>query len=176
MFDFVLGRVSQDALAELKALGNIIQSSIQQIEEAVTANSFIYPSPDSTFSPESEAPRMHPAIQSAASLIISAAAQLMTRVRPAPLTLLDISSQVCVIVPPIWIVIDAFGMLKFNVSTAVRTALSTHVAEILRDAGPKVILMPNHSLEFEAVHDLCRVGKTCVGNRSAHEGSPRKIR
>ena len=30
-------------------------------------------------------------------------------------------------------------MLKFNVSTALRTAISMHAAEILRDAGPKVI-------------------------------------
>jgi hypothetical protein len=37
---------------------------------------------------------MHPAIQSAGSLIASAAAQLITLVRPAPLTLLDISTQV----------------------------------------------------------------------------------
>jgi hypothetical protein len=29
--------------------------------------------------------------------------------------------------------------MKFHVSTAMRTAVSTHVAEILRDAGPKVI-------------------------------------
>jgi hypothetical protein len=86
---------SQDALAELKALGNIIQSSIQQIEEVVTANSFIFPSPDSTFSPESEEPRMHPAIQSAGSLIESAAAQLITLVRPAPTTVLDTMMQVC---------------------------------------------------------------------------------
>jgi hypothetical protein len=99
VFDGVLlRRVSQDALAELKALGNIIQSSIQQIEEVVTANSFTFPSSDSTFSPwfslKSEAPRMHPAIQSAGSLIVSAAAQLMTLVRPAPQTALDISMQV----------------------------------------------------------------------------------
>ena len=52
-------RVSQDALAELKALANIIQSSIEQIEEVVTANSFTLPSPNSVFSLESEAPRMH---------------------------------------------------------------------------------------------------------------------
>jgi hypothetical protein len=32
------------------------------------------------------------------------------------------------------------GILKFNVSAAVRTAISTHAAEILRDAGPKVII------------------------------------
>ena len=37
---------------------------------------------------------MHSAIQSAGSLIASAAAQLITRVRPASLTLLEISTQV----------------------------------------------------------------------------------
>ena len=90
----LLGRAPQDAIAELKALANIILSSIEQIEQVTTANSFTFPSPDSTFCPESEAPRMHPAIQSAGSLIASAAAQLITLVRPAPLTLLDISTQV----------------------------------------------------------------------------------
>jgi hypothetical protein len=81
-------------LAELKALANIIQTSIEQIEEVVTANSFTFPSPDSNFSPESEAPRMHPAILLAGSLITSAAGQLITLVRPTPLTLLDITVQV----------------------------------------------------------------------------------
>jgi hypothetical protein len=81
-------------LAELKALGNIIQSSIEQIEAVVSANSFIFPSPDSTFSPESDAPHKHPAIQSATSLITSAAAQLIAHVRPAPLSVLDTSTQV----------------------------------------------------------------------------------
>ncbi|KAF8498105.1 S-adenosyl-L-methionine-dependent methyltransferase [Russula emetica] len=108
----------QDALAELKALGNIIQSSIEQIEAVVSANSFIFPSPDSTFSLESEAPHKHPVVQSATSLITSAAAQLIARVRPAPLSVIDTSTQ-------------------FHVSAAMRTALRTHVAEILKDAGPK---------------------------------------
>jgi hypothetical protein len=107
-----------DALAELKALVNIIQSSVEQIEATVTANSFTYPSPDLTFSLETEAPRMHPSIQSAGSLITSAAAQLITRVRPAPLTLFDV-------------------MMQYHVCTAMRTAVSVHAAEILRDAGPK---------------------------------------
>jgi hypothetical protein len=39
-----------------------------------------------------------------------------------------------------WIIADDVGMLKFHVSTALRTAISMHVAEILRDAGPKVML------------------------------------
>ncbi|KAI0266044.1 S-adenosyl-L-methionine-dependent methyltransferase, partial [Russula aff. rugulosa BPL654] len=102
----------------LKALANIIQSSIEQIEATVTTNSFTYPSSGSTFSLETEAPRMHPAIMSAGSLITSAAAQLITLVRPAPLTLFDITMQL-------------------HLSSALRTAISMHVAEILRDAGPK---------------------------------------
>ncbi|KAH9993365.1 O-methyltransferase [Russula vinacea] len=113
-----LWRASRDVLAELKALVNLMQSSVEQIEAVVSANSFTYPSPDSTFTLESEAPRMHPAIQSAGSLITSAASQLITLVRPAPLSLFDTAQQ-------------------FHLSTAVRTAISTHVAEILRDAGPK---------------------------------------
>ncbi|KAF8467039.1 hypothetical protein DFH94DRAFT_301018 [Russula ochroleuca] len=148
------GRISQDALAELKALANIIQSSIEQIEEVVTANSFTFPSPDSTFSPESEAPRMHPAIRSAGSLITSAAAQLITLVRPAPLTVLDITVQ-------------------FNVCAALRTAISTHVAEILRDAGPKgkqVLEIAQHT----KVHPgkLARVLRLLATNYVFKEVSP----
>ncbi|KAI0260059.1 S-adenosyl-L-methionine-dependent methyltransferase [Gloeopeniophorella convolvens] len=108
---------SQDALTELKALANIIQTSIKQIEEAVVQNSLTLPSSEVPFSLETEAARMHPRVQSAGSLITSAAAQLMTLVRPAPVTVLD-------------------TVMQFHVSTAIRTALSAHVAEILRDAGP----------------------------------------
>ncbi|KAF8486791.1 S-adenosyl-L-methionine-dependent methyltransferase [Russula ochroleuca] len=107
-----------DGLAELKALANIILSSVEQIEAVVTANSFTYPSADSTFSLESEAPRMHPVIQSAGSLITSAAAQITALVRPALFSLWDTAQQ-------------------FHLSTALRTAISMHVAEILRDVGPK---------------------------------------
>ena len=81
-------------MAELKTLASIIQSSIEQIETVVTTHSLHFPSPESPFNLESEAPRMHPAIQSAGLIITSAAAQLMTLVRPAPLALLDIVKQV----------------------------------------------------------------------------------
>jgi len=81
------------------ALANIIQSSIEQIEVVVTANSFVLPSSGSSFTLESEAPRMHPDIHSASSLITSAAAQLVTLVRPAPLTVFDVMMQVKLNVP-----------------------------------------------------------------------------
>ncbi|KAH8978960.1 O-methyltransferase [Lactarius akahatsu] len=110
--------VSQDVLVELKTLASIIQSSVDNIEAAVKANAFTLPPSNAAFSFESEAPHMHPSIQAAGSLITSAAAQLMTLVRPAPLVVLDV-------------------VMQFHVSTAIRIAVSTHVAEILRDAGPE---------------------------------------
>ena len=90
----VLLSASQEALAELKALANIIQSSIEQIEADLSTNNLTFPSPDSTFSLESEAPRVHPDIQGAGSLITSAATQLISLARPAQITLLEISLQV----------------------------------------------------------------------------------
>ncbi|KAF8256673.1 S-adenosyl-L-methionine-dependent methyltransferase [Lactarius quietus] len=110
--------VSHDVLAELKALANVIQSSVDNIEAALNANAFVLPSSNAPFSLQSEAPHMHPSIQSAGSLITSAAAQLMTLVRPAPLIVFDV-------------------VMQFHVSTAIRTAVCTHAAEILRDAGPE---------------------------------------
>jgi hypothetical protein len=78
----------------MKSLTSIIQSSVDKIEEVLTANAFVLPSSNAPFSLESESPRMHPTIQSAGSLITSAAAQLMTLGRPAPLVVLDVMMQV----------------------------------------------------------------------------------
>ena len=78
----------------MKALANIIQSSIEQVEADLSTNNLTFPSPDSIFSLESEASRMHPDIQSAGTLITSAAAQLISLARPAQITLLEISLQV----------------------------------------------------------------------------------
>jgi hypothetical protein len=91
-------RASQDSLAELRLLGNIIQSSIEQIEAVAISNNFTFPSQDSPFNFKSEAPCFHPAIDSAGMLITSAAAQLMALVRPAPRTIADISMQVKLLV------------------------------------------------------------------------------
>lgn len=95
----LLRSASQDALGELRALANIKQSSVEQIEGVVAANSFVFPSPDSPFSFESEGPRMHPAIQTAGSLITAAAEQLITLVKPSPNIVLDTSMQVKLKVP-----------------------------------------------------------------------------
>lgn len=59
-------------LARLKPLGSITQLSIEQIKSVVSANSFIFRlliKHSAIFSPESDAPHRHPAVQSATSFI-----------------------------------------------------------------------------------------------------------
>ncbi|KAH9007906.1 hypothetical protein EDB84DRAFT_1682136, partial [Lactarius hengduanensis] len=102
-------------LAELKALANIIQSSVDDIEAAVNTNAFVLPSSNQPFNLQSEAPRMHPSIQSAGSLITSAAAQLMTLI--VPTTPSHFANHT--------------GTIKFHVSTAMRTA-GLHAWEIAK--------------------------------------------
>jgi hypothetical protein len=178
-YSVLFGRALPDALAELKALANIIQSSVEQIEAAVTANSFTFPSPDSTFSLETEAPRMHPAILSAGSLITSAASQLITLVRPAPLTLFDTMMQVTPNNPSLpWIIANNVGISKFHLCTAMRTAISMHVAEILRDAGPKVMLCsiidsklyPTFVVQGKHVAEIAKPVKVNHGKLGRYEG------
>jgi hypothetical protein len=174
IYSVFFGRALPDALAELKALANIIQSSVEQIEAAVTANSFTFPSPDSTFSLETEAPRMHPAILSAGSLITSAAAQLITLVRPAPLTLFDTVLQVTLNDPSLpWITANNVGISKFHVSTATRTAISMHVAEILRDSGPKVMLCP--TIDSRLYPTLVIQGKHVAEIAKPTKANPEKL-
>ena len=81
-------------LGEMKALLSIIQSSVNKIEEALTANASVLPSSNAPFSRESESPLLRPSVRSAGALITSAAAQLMTLVTPAPLVISDMVMQV----------------------------------------------------------------------------------
>ncbi|KAF7347117.1 S-adenosyl-L-methionine-dependent methyltransferase [Mycena venus] len=105
-----------DALLELKALAAIINDSISTIEKSLKDSSLIYPSLRAPFTPDSEAARSIPEVQTAGGHIISAAAQMIAIVRPPPLTMIAHAQQ-------------------FNLSTAIRIALITHTAEILRGAG-----------------------------------------
>jgi hypothetical protein len=78
-------------------------------------------------------------------MIVSAAAQLTALVRPTPFALLDIAQQVKLIVSrphrsSLMSMTLAAGIIKYHLCTALRTAITVHVAEILRDAGPKVTM------------------------------------
>jgi hypothetical protein len=89
---------------------------------------------------------MHPDIQSAGLLITSAAAQLMTLVRPAPIVVWDLQTQVKSKFLRPWSIAHDVGMTKFHVCSAMRVAISTHVAEILRGTGPQVTSYPYTTL------------------------------
>ena len=63
---------------------------------------------------------MHPSIQSAGSLITSAAAQLMTLVRPAPLVVFDAVMQVNQVIPATTTLYLRYGhdqVSRFNCNT-----------------------------------------------------------
>ncbi|KAJ7203253.1 S-adenosyl-L-methionine-dependent methyltransferase [Mycena pura] len=108
-----------DGLSEIKALAEIINASIASIETSVKAASTVYPSPRTVpFTPDSEAGRNIPEVQLAGASIVAAAAQLISIVRPPPLTMI-------------------VNALQYHISTALRIAVATHTAEIIRTAGPQ---------------------------------------
>jgi len=82
---------------------------------------------------------MYPSIQSARSHITSTATQLMTLVGPAPLMISDVVMRVNRIVfATISHCTNNTSVIKFHISTAIRTAVSTRVAEVLRNVGAKL--------------------------------------
>ena len=83
-----------DPLEELKALSNIIQESIGAIETAMKANSMTFPSPHSSFTIDSEAPRKLPEVEQACALLASAAGQLVCSVRSPMHTVVSAALQV----------------------------------------------------------------------------------
>lgn len=73
--------LENDGLAELKALGNIIATSIGQIEDALKAASLPFPSLRTPYTPELEAARNLSEVVNASAFITAAASQLVATVR-----------------------------------------------------------------------------------------------
>ncbi|KAI0771399.1 O-methyltransferase [Irpex lacteus] len=105
-------------VAELRALSDLIKASVDKIEALCAERGQTYPTSDVPFSPQSEAPRMAPDVIAEGTIIVAAAAQLITAVRPPPLSVLTQAVQ-------------------YHVSSCMRTAILLNVPEILRDAGPR---------------------------------------
>ncbi|KAJ6578152.1 S-adenosyl-L-methionine-dependent methyltransferase [Mycena capillaripes] len=113
---------SRNGLSELKALAEIINTSIASIEKSLKDASTVYPSPRTVpFTPQSEAGRNLPEVQLAGASIVAAAAQMISMASESE------SSPRCLIL------IEE----QFHVSTALRIAIVSHTAEILRTAGPE---------------------------------------
>ena len=78
---------NQDGTAELRALCDLIKSSVDSIAAALASRSQTYPSANEPFSLQSEASRMSPDILEPGRIIVSAAAQLIATVRLPVMTL-----------------------------------------------------------------------------------------
>ncbi|KZV76728.1 S-adenosyl-L-methionine-dependent methyltransferase [Peniophora sp. CONT] len=105
-------------LNQLYELGQLITDSIKKIDATLTSKGLDFPTLDTPFTPESEAARALPDVRDAAAIIAAATAQLTATVYPPPMTLVNTA-------------------MIFNVPAALNIAAEAHVAEILRDAGPR---------------------------------------
>lgn len=81
-------------IAELRALSDLIKASVDKIEALCAERGQTYPTSDAPLSPQSEAPRMAPDVIAEGTIIVAAAAQLITAVRPPPLSVLTQAVQV----------------------------------------------------------------------------------
>ena len=132
---------------------------------------------------------MHPALLSAGSLITFAAAQLITlceararhsfRYRVAGIAGLLLGD------PSLsWIVANNVGISKFHLSAAMRTAITMHVAKILRDSSPKVMLcptidsdlFPTFVIQGKHVAEITKPTKADHGKLGMYEGEYITIR
>lgn len=86
--------LSTSPVAELRALSNLINASVDKIEAALVARGQQYPISDQLFTPQSEAARMAPDVMQEGSIIVAAAAQLIAATRPPPLTVAVHSTKV----------------------------------------------------------------------------------
>ncbi|KAJ3527088.1 hypothetical protein NM688_g8174 [Phlebia brevispora] len=109
---------TKSAASELRALADLINGAVAQIEAACASRSQTYPLADEPFTPQSEAARMSPDVLVPGNIIVAAAAQLITAVRIPALTLSVTASS-------------------SYLTSSLRLAISTHVPEILREAGPQ---------------------------------------
>ena len=75
------------SLSELRALGNLINTSIDQIEQACQSQGKDLPSLNEPSSAESEAILLLPDVMKASNVIVAAAAQLTAAVRPPTISL-----------------------------------------------------------------------------------------
>ena len=132
-----------DTLDELRALSRIIQDSIEAIDSIVKANNVEFPSPHTPFTVESEKARALSDVQKQSALIIAAAMQLVQSVRSPTLGLLTLAMQVDDIPRLFLFIFGKLTIYKHTLCSALNTAVTAHVAEVCRDAGPKVAFIIN---------------------------------
>ncbi len=85
---------AQDTVKELRALSQLINASIDEIEHAMVSRGQSFPLLNESYSLESEIPRMEPDMVAAGAVITSAAAQLIAAVRIPAVSALVTALQV----------------------------------------------------------------------------------
>lgn len=85
---------SKSAASELRALANLINDAVTQIENGCASRDQTFPLADEPFTPQSEAARMSPDVIQASTLIVAAASQLVAAARIPALTLSVTASAV----------------------------------------------------------------------------------
>ena len=85
---------TKSTASELRALADLINNAVTQIENACESRSQTYPLADEPFTPQSEAARMSPDVLEAGNIIVAAASQLVSAVRIPALTLSVTASYV----------------------------------------------------------------------------------
>ncbi|KAJ3555091.1 hypothetical protein NM688_g2768 [Phlebia brevispora] len=108
----------KSSASELRALVDLLNGAVTQIEAACASRSQIFPPSDDPFTLESEAARMSPDVLLPGNIIVAAAQQLIAAVRIPALTL------------------TLTGLSAYR-TASLRLAISVHVSEILREAGPQ---------------------------------------
>ena len=82
-------------VAALRALQNIITTSIDQIEESCKSRGLDFPSLDEPFTGENDAARADPVVQEASTLLAAAAHQLVATVQQPQKTIFTATVWVC---------------------------------------------------------------------------------
>lgn len=85
-------------LGELRALVDILKSTVDKLDETMASRGQIYPSLDEPYSVQSEAPRNSPDVLALCDILVSAAGQLIAAARPTPTSSLLTALQVNVTV------------------------------------------------------------------------------
>ncbi|KAE9402942.1 O-methyltransferase [Gymnopus androsaceus JB14] len=101
----------------LRSLLNIIQKSVDEIEDVFEKHGSTFPSIDDT-QHQDDAIRLDPSVQAAATLLTSAAYQLISNVQRPQSNIFN-------------------AVFQHYLPCAIRAAVETNVVEILREAGPK---------------------------------------
>ncbi|OCH90318.1 S-adenosyl-L-methionine-dependent methyltransferase [Obba rivulosa] len=103
-------------VAALRALQQIIATSIDRIEESCKSRGLDFPSLDEPFTPENDAARADPVVQEASTLLAAAAHQLVATVQQPQKTIFT-------------------ATVSYYLPVALRAAVETNTVEILREVG-----------------------------------------